>query len=232
MICSVAFRSPSHAWATWLDRQQDLHLVAASATAIQAALIELDSDDLDFARRLWASVDGTALLAAWDAQIVAMRDKTKWPASLHETVAATGPPPTVELGRTLSTRVFERDGYRCRYCGIPVFTQWQRGDIPRLITAFPDLTEHVVCRDGSLHGTGKSGALTNTDTAKWLWMTASADHVWPASLGGPTTMDNLVTACAGCNYGKADWTLAQLDVLDPGPHPEATVFIVPDQSPA
>lgn len=29
------------------------------------------------------------------------------------------------------------------------------------------------------------------------------DHVIPRVLGGPTTMDNLVTACGPCNNGKS-----------------------------
>jgi 5-methylcytosine-specific restriction endonuclease McrA len=31
-----------------------------------------------------------------------------------------------------------------------------------------------------------------------------ADHVIPASRGGPTNIDNLVTACLDCNLGKSD----------------------------
>jgi 5-methylcytosine-specific restriction endonuclease McrA len=31
-----------------------------------------------------------------------------------------------------------------------------------------------------------------------------ADHVIPESKGGPTTMENLVTACIDCNLGKSD----------------------------
>lgn len=31
-----------------------------------------------------------------------------------------------------------------------------------------------------------------------------ADHVQPASKGGPTTLENLVTACIDCNLGKSD----------------------------
>lgn len=53
--------------------------------------------------------------------------------------------------------VFQRDGFRCRYCG---------------------------------HGV-EHGALLE------------ADHVIPESAGGPTTLDNLVTACQDCNRGKS-----------------------------
>jgi len=52
-------------------------------------------------------------------------------------------------------RVFERDGYTCRYCGDT---------------------------KGPFH----------------------ADHVYPYVKGGETTMENMVTACAGCNSGKHD----------------------------
>lgn len=36
-----------------------------------------------------------------------------------------------------------------------------------------------------------------------------ADHVIPRSAGGPDTLDNLVTACAGCNFGKGARLLEQ-----------------------
>lgn len=35
-----------------------------------------------------------------------------------------------------------------------------------------------------------------------------ADHVIPESKGGPTTMENLVTACIDCNLGKSDKDLS------------------------
>jgi 5-methylcytosine-specific restriction endonuclease McrA len=34
-----------------------------------------------------------------------------------------------------------------------------------------------------------------------------ADHVYPASLGGPSTLDNLVAACWDCNHGKRNRVL-------------------------
>lgn len=58
----------------------------------------------------------------------------------------------------LRFKVFMRDGFRCRYCGVSV----------------------------------DSGTVLH------------ADHVIPESKGGPTTLDNLVTACIDCNLGKSD----------------------------
>ena len=57
-----------------------------------------------------------------------------------------------QIPSKLKKAVFERDAYRCRYCG-----------------SHTDLT---------------------------------ADHVIPESRGGPTTVENLVTACALCNLRK------------------------------
>jgi 5-methylcytosine-specific restriction endonuclease McrA len=37
-----------------------------------------------------------------------------------------------------------------------------------------------------------------------------ADHVIPQSKGGPTTLDNLVTACFACNLGKSDKDLGDI----------------------
>lgn len=210
----MTFQSPSHAWATWLNRPEDLILIAENAAIVRSALDALANGNLSMARSLWESVDGDQLLAAWDAQVVAIRDKSLWPTILLS--KEKNQPRTVKgLDRSLSTRVFERDEYKCGYCGISVVTQWKNGDIPQLVTAFPDVTKWLTVVDGSLNGNGKSGALTNRDVAKWLWITAVADHVHPASDGGPTEMNNLITSCGGCNYGKEDWTLEQLNVRPP-----------------
>lgn len=44
-------------------------------------------------------------------------------------------------------------------------------------------------------------------------MILHADHVIPKSKGGPTTLDNLVTACLDCNLGKSDKDIGDVFVL-------------------
>jgi len=44
---------------------------------------------------------------------------------------------------------------------------------------------------------------------------ANVDHVIPWNLGGRTNVENLVTACWACNYGKAGYTLEQMGLEDP-----------------
>ncbi|MDQ3485572.1 MAG: HNH endonuclease [Actinomycetota bacterium] len=209
----MRYRSPSHRWADILGRPDDLVIVAAAAELTGAALAALDRGDLDHARRLWSAVDGGALLGLWNDQVRLM--KAHYPLPIDPPATPDGWTQEPKLSRSLSLAVFDRDGYRCRYCGIAVFTQWQRGHIPQLVAAMPDLTPAVTVHNGSLSGSGKSGTPRNVDQTKWLWIQACADHVVPESHFGPTALDNLVTSCAGCNYGKMDWTLEQLDVIDP-----------------
>jgi hypothetical protein len=62
--------------------------------------------------------------------------------------------PKTPIPDRIRTKVFERDGYQCRYCG---------------------------SKSGPFH----------------------ADHVYPESKGGETSISNLVTACKRCNVKKS-----------------------------
>ncbi len=37
----------------------------------------------------------------------------------------------------------------------------------------------------------------------------TADHIWPASRGGPSTLDNAAAACSSCNNSKKDSTVEE-----------------------
>ena len=94
---------------------------------------------------------------------------------------------------------FSRDDYRCRYCNSKVIPEKVFRRLQTLIgeDALP------------LKGTnrGRSGY--------YLMFCATLDHVFPHSLGGRTAESNLVTCCWSCNYGKAEYTLDQLGLVDP-----------------
>jgi 5-methylcytosine-specific restriction endonuclease McrA len=106
--------------------------------------------------------------------------------------------------------VYKRDCYTCRYCGQRV--------VPTEILA------------------GFMKALPKDDRGNYYFDTSAehkvghgivhvfkavADHGVPHSIGGPTDMENLVTACGGCNYGKSDYTVEQIGIQDPRKRPPA-----------
>jgi 5-methylcytosine-specific restriction endonuclease McrA len=102
---------------------------------------------------------------------------------------------------TLPRQVYARDSYRCRYCGldlfaIPAFKRFQRNVGPEV---FPISKTH-----------------RNKDSAgACLVFRPVADHVEPWSRGGRTDLDNLVTACWPCNFGKMEYTVEELGISDP-----------------
>jgi hypothetical protein len=102
---------------------------------------------------------------------------------------------SVPLGRS----ILERDGYLCRYCQIPVFYTAEAKKLQALFGA-----EHFRVSKSNRIAHGTLRAFYN-----------SFDHVVPLSRGGRTSLDNLVTACYPCNFGKDNFTLNQLLMLSP-----------------
>jgi 5-methylcytosine-specific restriction endonuclease McrA len=94
--------------------------------------------------------------------------------------------------------VLARDRYRCRYCGIPVIrAEVRKAAHRRYPLAVP------------------WGRTNNTQHAGFQAMWAQYDHVVPHSHGGGNEIDNLVLACAACNFGKMHYTLEELGLADP-----------------
>lgn len=95
--------------------------------------------------------------------------------------------------------VWSRDHYRCRYCDLPTIP-------PERIKSIRALVGHDILPWGG----------TNASRHGTLFLArAEYDHVVPVSIGGPNTVDNLVTACPSCNYGKDRWTVQELGLDDP-----------------
>jgi hypothetical protein len=95
--------------------------------------------------------------------------------------------------------VFERDNYSCRYCGLPV--------IPKdILRAYSRCVGKEFFKDTGTNAE-RHGVV--------LAFRANADHVVPWTLGGKTEPSNLVSSCWSCNYGKAGYTLEELDLVDP-----------------
>ena len=95
--------------------------------------------------------------------------------------------------------VFERDSYRCRYCGLRIIAKEVFAEYSRIVGS----DNFSVDRENS-----KRNGLT-------LGLRGVADHVQPYASGGETNIDNLVTSCYSCNFGKAGYTLEQIGIFDP-----------------
>ena len=97
-------------------------------------------------------------------------------------------------------QVYARDGYLCQYCSNPVF---RPKDLMR-IEDFLGKSHFAVSAKSNL---GRHGFIYT--------QRATADHVVPHNRGGETSLDNLVTSCWSCNYGKSGYTLWEIGLDDP-----------------
>lgn len=206
------FKSPMHFYIHYYGTEEDLELVTNASLNTKEAIDALDVGDFKRAQDLWGRVNRRALFEAWKNQNeCAKKLGPKW----AERIEAPRGPKTSPVSPSLAKRIYERDCYKCRYCGLPVFTRRKGSAILRLVSTFEKESHPLRVINGSLYGTGKNGAVTNSDYGKFLWSLAACDHVFPRSLGGATDETNLVTSCSGCNYSKVDLTLSQMNVKSP-----------------
>jgi 5-methylcytosine-specific restriction endonuclease McrA len=96
----------------------------------------------------------------------------------------------------------KRDGYHCRFCGIPVI----RSEVRKLLR---NIYPNAIPWEGT----------TATQHAGFQCLWLQYDHVVPHSAGGENTLENLVITCSGCNFGKMNYTLDELGLLDPRDFP-------------
>jgi 5-methylcytosine-specific restriction endonuclease McrA len=102
--------------------------------------------------------------------------------------------PTTEEKR----RLFERDGFHCRFCGIPVIRREVRERIRRV---YPDALPW--------------GRTNVTQHAAFQAMWAQYDHLLPHARGGNNDLNNVVITCAPCNFARMNSTLEEIGLLDP-----------------
>jgi hypothetical protein len=168
-------------------------LVVEAPGALRAAMEALDGGDQATARQLVAEIDRRALWGYW------FRTGLEW-TTRHRPAAH---PPSVtrlDAPSPATTRmVFNRDGWRCRYCGLRVVDRWA---LKLLSQALPD-TFPWGNRNGNSH-------------PATVVLAATPDHVNPRSQGGGHDLENLVTSCGTCQYqAKGACTLDELGLADP-----------------
>jgi len=95
-------------------------------------------------------------------------------------------------------QITERYGRHCVFCGIPLIRKQVR---VFLKSKYPD--------DLSWGRTN----LTQHSAFQCMWF--QFDHILPHSRGGNNDIENVVPACAPCNFGRMQWTLEEVGLIDP-----------------
>ena len=98
--------------------------------------------------------------------------------------------------------IVDHYGYNCAFCGIPVIRLEVRKAVQ---TAYPDALPW--------------GQTNETQHAAFQCMWLQFDHVLPHSRGGDNSVENVVITCAPCNFGRRDWVIEEVGLIDPRSHP-------------
>ena len=91
-----------------------------------------------------------------------------------------------------------RDGFHCRFCGIPVIRKEVRVKLRGL---YPDALPWGRTNSGQ-HAAFQA-----------LWL--QYDHLLPHAKGGANDIGNVIITCAPCNYGRSDYTIEEVGLQNP-----------------
>jgi len=170
-----------------LDKAADAHLAGQRDSA--AKLIA--AADMPRIRQWTESIWGR-----YDQAILRVRKDPSAPACVP---LANRPKPRAP-NALLRRRLVERDGHRCRFCGIAVINRSIR----------------VLLR-GTYPEALPWGRRNSEQHAALQCMWLQYDHVMPNGRGGESSFDNMVVTCAPCNFGRMERTLLEVGVLPPAP---------------
>jgi 5-methylcytosine-specific restriction endonuclease McrA len=92
----------------------------------------------------------------------------------------------------------QRDGFNCRFCGIPLIRKEVRDRIKKV---YPEALSW--------------GSRNIDQHAAFQAMCLQYDHLLPHARGGDNNLDNIVITCAPCNFGRMNWTLEEVGLIDP-----------------
>lgn len=92
----------------------------------------------------------------------------------------------------------QRDGFHCRFCGIPLIRREVRSQMQ---SQFPT----------ALRWGDRNIEQHAAFQAMWL----QYDHLVPHAMGGTNEMSNMLITCAPCNFGRAECSLEEVGLADP-----------------
>lgn len=94
--------------------------------------------------------------------------------------------------------ILERDGYHCRFCGIPLIRATVR---QRIHAVYPEALPW--------------GRTNLTQHAAFQAMWVQYDHLLAHARGGDNSLDNVIVTCGPCNFGRVKYTLEEVGLIDP-----------------
>lgn len=100
--------------------------------------------------------------------------------------------------RTEQDAIFARDGWRCRFCGVKVICKSARSVITKNFPIEAHWTSLEFQRHSALYA-----------------LASSLDHIEPHGRGGKNESSNFITACYCCQFGRGEWTLAEVEIENP-----------------
>ncbi|MEH6451549.1 MAG: HNH endonuclease signature motif containing protein [Psychromonas sp.] len=183
MATKRSFREPIHEIydvAKYLDAAVSAHLEGQTDIAEELFKLANNPKVWDWTESVWGS----------NSPYVNVTKQV----SLHTAPKAKNRMPNASMKRELH----KRDGYHCRFCGIPVIHAETRKLLHNL---YPDAIPW-----------GKTNSSQHA-AFQCLWL--QYDHVVPHSAGGENTLENLIITCSACNFGKMNYTVEELGLEDP-----------------
>jgi 5-methylcytosine-specific restriction endonuclease McrA len=100
--------------------------------------------------------------------------------------------------KAVQNSIFIRDGWRCRFCGVKVICKTARSTLTKIFTIETNWTSLEFQRHSALYA-----------------LASSLDHLHPHARGGKNDSLNFVTACYGCQFGRGNFTLKEVEIENP-----------------
>lgn len=157
--------------------------------------------DTTVADRLIRAADNP-LIGNWTESIWGRRNPevhqiVEQPSPLAHLPLAERPKPRMPDAVTRAT-ILARDGFHCRFCGIPVVPAEVRQLLSR---AYPGAARW-----------GPRNADQHT-ALQCMWL--QFDHLVPNERGGTSDLENVLVTCAPCNFGRMQFTIEEMGLENP-----------------
>lgn len=100
--------------------------------------------------------------------------------------------------KSIELELLKRDGFNCRFCGIPLIRKETRVFFQK---KYPNAVMW-----------GKTNSEQHA-AFQAMWM--QFDHLIPHARGGKTSKENLLITCAPCNYGRMNFLVDEIGLIKP-----------------